>query len=154
MVVANLTTTKEDAICPMWPFWPHGGVKNHRAKLTWWFCLWQTLPQALLFSSFQSWTCFHLNNTPQKGLRNSFLGSFFLCSAPQAIPRQPLILSPSWVSEQLKLVRKNPEKQGFPKQFFPLTPPLLPFCSPHAIPMEIPHKTDAGRLEIPAFLSK
>jgi len=34
MVVANLTTTKEDAICPMWPFWPHGGVKSHRAKLT------------------------------------------------------------------------------------------------------------------------
>ena len=34
MVVANLTTTKEDAICPMWPFWPHGGVKNHRVKLT------------------------------------------------------------------------------------------------------------------------
>lgn len=90
-----------------------------------------------MFSSFQSWTFFHLNNTPQKGLRNSFLGSFFMFSAPRPSPARPPFSLLRGHRNSVNFSEKTPKDRVFQSKFS--HSPLPSSC--FALPMPSPWKS-------------
>lgn len=105
--------------------------------------------RADMFSSFQSWTCFHSNNTPKKGLRNSFLGSFFVRTPGQSPRQSSHFFSFGGIGTVRTIAEKSRKTRFSPANSPLLLSQLLVLHSPRH-PHKNPSQNRRGRLVIPA----